>query len=294
MYFLPFEKTEENIFADNSSLQILKIVHSYDQPDWSLPAHSHPDQAELMYVAGGKAIYTVDNYPYHVGRDDILIFNSNVVHSMESDSQNPLDVWSCTVRGFQLPELPKNHVLPAGASPVYPAGGRGELFFRIFSELLYQRQNEKPGYYSICNALANALLVLCIQISKEKSDEQSNSSHALASEVLSYIDNHYYEPITMQSLSEHFHMSTSRLSHIVNETFHVSPISYVIDRRIRQAQWELVSTEYSIRDIAEHVGYDNVHHFANLFQDRTGFSPSELREKYTRQNEKLQVRREKL
>ena len=293
MYFLPFEKTEENIFADNPSLQILKIVHSYNMPDWSLPAHSHPDQAELMYVAGGKAIYTVDNYPYHVSRGDLLIFNSNVVHSMESDSQNPLDVWSCTVRGFQLPELPPNHVLPPGASPVYPAGDRSELFFSIFSELLYQRQNENPGYYSVCNALANALLILCIQISRKSRDEQVNNSRALAAEVLSYIDNHYYEPVSMQSLSEHFHVSASRLSHIVNETFHVSPISYAIDRRIRQAQWELASTEYSIKDIAEHVGYDNVQHFTNLFQARTGFSPSELRQKYTRQSEKLHLQRER-
>lgn len=284
MEFLPFEQTEESIFLDDKIAQVMKIVHSCGQASWTLPSHSHPDQAELLYIDGGKGIYTVDNYPYHVSKGDIVIFNSNVVHSLESDYHEPLDVWSCAVRGFQIKGLPANHVLPAGASPVYATGERGPHFLAIYQEILKQRQDAEPGYNSVCNLLANALLTLCFQTSHNSSAEEFKAVRSMATEVLQYIDHHYNEPLSMTSLAKEFHISSSRLSHIMSETFHVSPINYLIDKRIRQAQWELVSTNYSIKDIAEHVGYDNTYHFCNLFVSRTGLSPSELRERYTLQN----------
>ena len=84
----------------------------------------------------------------------------------------------------------------------------------------------------------------------------------------------------MDTLAQRFHISPSHISHEMQRLCHVSPIGYLIDRRIRQAQWELASTQLSLKDVALHVGYDNPAHFSHLFFERVGMKPLEFRRKY--------------
>lgn len=280
MDFLPF--VPEAISCDSyPSMKILKIVHSHSCPAWSLPAHVHPDQTEIVYIVGGKATYTVNNYPYHVQKGDLLIFDSNVVHSLDSDYQDPIDVWSCTLRDFELPGKQPNHIIDDKTVPVFHTGDRSSLFEHIYKEIFYQRSNEKTGYYSVCHMLASTLMTLCIQLAEEPAAAFIRNISDTADNIRRYLDEHYSEPITMTLLSNEFHISQSRLSHLFNEAFQTSPISYAIDKRMHQAQWELVSTQATIKEIAANVGYDNVYHFTKLFTERCGISPSAMREQYT-------------
>ena len=144
MIFLPFQAIQDNLIQDASQLELLKIVHSFQRPDWRLPSHSHHNQAELLFIANGKGIYTADNFLYHVESGD-----SDVVHSVESDPRHPLDVWSCGIRGFRLAGLPPNHMLPAGSLPVFHSEGRREFVESIYQEIYRQRLEEGDGYYTI-------------------------------------------------------------------------------------------------------------------------------------------------
>ena len=138
MIFLPFTLTKENIFTEDSHPELLKIVHSCDQPGWKLNAHSHTRQAEILYIAGGEGIYTADNMPYHVHEGDIVIFNSDVIHSVESNVAAPLDVWSVTIQNFQLQGLSPNHLLPDRACPVLSSGSRHAVFASLYEEICWQ------------------------------------------------------------------------------------------------------------------------------------------------------------
>ena len=287
MIFLPFTLTKENIFTEDSHPELLKIVHSCDQPGWKLNAHSHTRQAEILYIAGGEGIYTADNMPYHVHEGDIVIFNSDVIHSVESDVAAPLDVWSVTIQNFQLQGLPPNHLLPDRACPVLSSGSRRAVFASLYEEICWQRQREQAEYAQICHMLSVSLLLLCYQLSKEPQNPAAPQTLKLASRVRSYLDEHFREPITMETLAAHFHVSASHISHEVNSAFHVSPINYLIDRRIRHAQWELASTDHSLKDVAIHAGYENPSHFSQLFFRRTGLKPLEFRRTYTEQNKNL-------
>jgi len=282
MIFLPFEKKQEEIFEEPFQPEILKLVHSYNRPSWILNSHSHPDQIEIIHVAGGKGIYTVSNVPYHAKTGDIIIFNSDVIHSMESDYEDPLDVWSCGLRGFQLKGMPPNNLLPDGMSPVFSTVARSSIFQDIYTEIYQQRQDQNLGYYSVCTYLAAVLLLLIRQLIEEQKRSHLKEKGSFAADVIMYLDEHFREPITMETLSKIFYMSPSHISHEVTSVFDKSPINYLIDRRIREAQWELVSTKHTLKEIAQNVGYENTNHFCNLFVRRTGMKPAEFRQVYTK------------
>jgi YesN/AraC family two-component response regulator len=46
---------------------------------------------------------------------------------------------------------------------------------------------------------------------------------------------------------------------------------------MEEAKRLLLSTDYSINEIAQRVGYDNFSYFSHVFRDKTGMTPNEYR-----------------
>ncbi|MCD8010417.1 MAG: AraC family transcriptional regulator [Lachnospiraceae bacterium] len=280
MILLDIVPEDAAVFCVGSRLQVKKIVHSCDNPNWFFSFHSHSDQTELIYIAGGSGTYTWENIPYQVKTGDLVVFNSGGIHAIASDFQNPLDAWTCGVSGFMLPGLPENHILPDNMVPVLQAGETAPVFQSCMEEIFRQRQAQTANAYPVIRSLAESMVLLAWQKIHTQMRERGKSRSGFAENILRYIDQHYAEPMNMEELSRIFHMSSSHISHEMTATFHISPIQYQIRRRISEAQWELISTNRTVREIAEHVGYENTNHFSQLFMKYTGLKPLEFREKY--------------
>lgn len=55
--------------------------------------------------------------------------------------------------------------------------------------------------------------------------------------------------------------------------YRISPINYVIQRRMTEAKWSLTNTELS-QARSRRVGYENVDHFAKLFCAMSAVRPA--------------------
>ena len=93
-----------------------------------------------------------------------------------------------------------------------------------------------------------------------------------------YINEHYNENITLKSLATVFFVSETKISHDFKEEYNISPINYLIDKRIGEARWLLLNTNEPIYSIAERVGYTKYYYFNKLFKSRYGMTPAEYRE----------------
>ena len=67
-----------------------------------------------------------------------------------------------------------------------------------------------------------------------------------------YLDEHYMEPIQLQSLGERFHISQFYLSHIFKAETGLSPMKYVMHRRIGQSQNLLMNTDMPVAPSVKH------------------------------------------
>ncbi|MCD8076775.1 MAG: AraC family transcriptional regulator [Lachnospiraceae bacterium] len=239
----------------------------------------------MIYIAGGSGTYTWENTPYQVKTGDIVIFNSGGIHAVASDPDDPLDAWTCGVNGFKLPGLRENHILPENMVPVLQTGETAPVFQSCMEEIFRQRQVQAEDFYPVIRSLAESMVLLAWQKIHTQIRKRGESRAGFAEDILRYIDQHYAEPMNMEELSRIFHMSSSHISHEMTATFHISPIQYQIKRRISEAQWELISTDRTVKEIAEHVGYENTNHFSQLFMKHTGVKPLEFREKYSANHE---------
>lgn len=92
--------------------------------------------------------------------------------------------------------------------------------------------------------------------------------------VYVYVDNHIYEKITLEQLSEELHMSKFYFSKVFKNFFNTSPMQFVLFRKIQLSLKLLSDPKLSLNDIAYTLGFADLCHFSRTFKNQLGISPT--------------------
>lgn len=145
---------------------------------------------------------------------------------------------------------------------------------------LFQEYSQRQLFWQI---KANSLLLnLIIQLARliqqgaaADADIQRNQ------EIISYIANHYVEPLNNQMLSQRFNYHPDHLNRIILRYTGMTVRQYIIDLRIRAAISLLQQGHSDISQIARSVGYPDLQSFSRMFRKKTGAAPSRYLEYYS-------------
>ena len=97
--------------------------------------------------------------------------------------------------------------------------------------------------------------------------------------MMQYIHKNYSEHITLADIAQTVSVSKSSALNIFNKYLRISPVSYLINYRLKRAAKLLASTDGSIYSIASNTGFENVGYFCRSFKELFGVTPSEYRKK---------------
>lgn len=95
-------------------------------------------------------------------------------------------------------------------------------------------------------------------------------------EIISFIQKNYVD-VTLETLAEHFHLSTPYLSKYIKEKAGMTFQEAVREERMKKARNLLKYTNDTVETIAACVGYENVEHFNRLFKRSYGITPVQYR-----------------
>lgn len=95
-------------------------------------------------------------------------------------------------------------------------------------------------------------------------------------EIISHIQNDYRN-VTLETLSEEFHLSKPYLSKYIKEKAGMTFQDVVKKERMKKARTMLRETGYTVETVAAEVGYENVEHFNRLFKKTYGMTPVQYR-----------------
>lgn len=98
-------------------------------------------------------------------------------------------------------------------------------------------------------------------------------------QALAYISEHYYESLTVKSVSEAIYVSDSYLMHNMKDQIGMTFNEYVTDYRMKKAKELLRKGTNKIYEISSMVGYNDVKYFSQVFRKNSGLTPSEYIEK---------------
>lgn len=97
---------------------------------------------------------------------------------------------------------------------------------------------------------------------------------------LNYIDSHFTEKITLDSVAGSLGMSSSYLATVFKRETGKTFLGCLTEKRIEVSKALLSKTNYSFADIACSLSFCSKSHFAKIFKKYTGYTPMEYRIKF--------------
>lgn len=91
--------------------------------------------------------------------------------------------------------------------------------------------------------------------------------------VVDYIGNHIGEPVCICDLARMSGFSESYFSTVFKKVYGVSPRKYIIQLKINKAKEMMMHSDLNITEIAELLGFKEIHYFSRLFKKVTAASP---------------------
>lgn len=119
------------------------------------------------------------------------------------------------------------------------------------------------------------LLLKSIMSSHEESFYQNQSQEFIC--ILTQIVTNPEKELSLQELAKQFHLHPTYISNRFKELFGKSPIQVQREMKIDRAKKLLRSTELSVTEIAQAVGYPTIPGFTRLFKNYVGISPTQFR-----------------
>ena len=132
-----------------------------------------------------------------------------------------------------------------------------------------------------CSAILYTLLTEIIQrVSMEGSDTVGQQYERLKP-VLDYIDQHYAEEITLQTLAELMGVTPEYFCHLFKKTTGLRPFSYVNQVRINKSKELLLDhVQHGMQDIAHQVGFESASYYGAIFKKLERLTPGAFRRSY--------------
>lgn len=106
--------------------------------------------------------------------------------------------------------------------------------------------------------------------------------------ALAYIQAHYREPLTLELLSKVTFFSPYYLSRLFKKEVGVTLVSYILHKKLEEAQKLLEHTDQSISEVSNFVGFSDQSYFSKAFKKGVGITPAQYREKKQAQKQALE------
>ena len=261
------------------SFQLESITKSKYDSDWHSTLHTHPF-TELFYVVDGKGEFNIQGQRFPVKPNDFVIINPQVEHTELSSPDEPLEYIVLGINGLSFSNLTP---VSEGGHPFSFFNLRDEQkdILRYLNAMVQEATSQSMSYELVCH---NLLEILLIKILRHQHFDLEVGKQSKATKDISfikhYLETYYHESIQLEALASMTHLSRFYISHSFKKEIGMSPIEYLIDIRIKESKILLRTTNYSISQVADIVGFTTPTYFSKQFRKSTGISPTDYREQF--------------
>ncbi len=228
------------------------------------------DSFLLMYIQSGKLTVNMENDSQETDSGHFVLLDCYRPHGYRTDHG-----YECLWIHFDGPvarawyEMAINHLGNIfSLHDPYPVLNKMLKIYHTFSggetirEALLSKQ--------MSDILTSLILYAPLQAD---SHPQSNSME----EIVSYINEHFMEDITIDALAKLAMLSPYHFIRTFKKETGFTPHEYVINTRIATARYMLRTTQMSVKDVCFQTGFSCESVFCTSFKKNTGTTPAEYR-----------------
>ncbi len=257
-----------------------------------IPEHIHTT-IELLYVYSGNCTQVIHGKKIKMQQGDICLLDTNTPHSIEYLNQNDIII---TI------EMRKEYLTDGFLLKLGDAGIITSFLMNSLSKesthnkyLLFTKVNPSihqiiktilfESYFpSICSeqVIDSSIMLLYCNLLREfhnESKENIDTNKKKIVSVLKYIEENYVDA-TLEETAEHLGYHPNYLSSFITKMTGKTFKELIIAQRLSQACSYLKSTNLSISEISQNVGYINQGFFYRKFYEQYHMTPADYRKIY--------------
>ena len=265
---------KDQSFTIRGTAKLLNVASAKYGGDWHSVPHTH-NHLELFYIVGGKGQFLIQDQLYPVNANNLVVINPNASHTEVSLNAQPLEYIVLGIEGIELQTSDTSN----GQFSILDQFESVEIS-GCLRNILRETELKNTGYEDICQAYMEILIIRLMRNTALAipSEVHSVSTNRQCAAVRRYIDLHFKEPLTLDQLAEEGHMNKYYLSHAFKREYGVSPINYMISRRIEESKYLLAETDLSMSQIAQLLGFSSLSYFSQVFRRTQSVTPMEYRQ----------------
>lgn len=265
---------KEQNYTIRGTAKLLNVASAKYGGDWHSVPHTH-NHVELFYIVGGKGQFLIEDQLYPVNINHLVIINPNVTHTEVSLNAQPLEYIVLGIEGIELAISHNSN----GQFCILDHFESVEIS-SCLRNILREMELKQTGYEDVCQAFMEILIIRLMRNTglSVPAEPQTITGNRQCAAVRRYIDLHFKEPLSLELLAEEAHMNKYYLSHAFKREYGVSPINYMLTRRLEESKYLLAETDLSMSQIAQLLGFSSLSYFSQAFHRTQSVSPMEYRQ----------------
>lgn len=251
-----------------------------DDGDFIMHVH---EQCEIYYFVSGNAEYLVEGSRYPLEAGSILIMRPAESHRVKIISREKYERYAVNFSVSLIDIIDPRHLLlnaffdrPLGRGNLYlPEEFETENIHGLFAEMCGESGCPKSDYEKRLNILTGlfSLLGLINKIFTNRRVSDYLPPQSASEKIVSYVNAHLFDKLSVPMLAEHFFLSASQFSRIFKQATGAAPWEYITIKRLTAAR-EKIRGGISVRNAAESCGFGDHSAFYRAYVKHFGCAPS--------------------
>lgn len=263
----------------NTPVRLWQVTQKIDTDMCEMHIHSN---CEINYITSGHVTFTVKDTVYELKSGDIVFVNGNIPHSSVAYKGTQKII-------FQFPAKPSskslkplfNHIQNMGMDTfIFKPGIDGYTQIKVcLTDMINENQEEKFAFEEFIMADTYKIIAILYRYGILKNPNQffSNQNYDRLSPVFEYIHAHYKENITLEQMSNLINVDKAYFCRLFKKTMNTTLIDYINLVRISYAEKFLTSSDLSITEISDEVGFGSNAYFTKIFKNQNNCTPLQYR-----------------
>ncbi len=259
-----------------------------DRLNYHVFPHCH-NYIEFNFTVKGQAKEKINGIEHVLKPGTFTLLFPHHIHEIETSPENPLLMFVGSIRIESFYDrkgdfLALTELLSKAAFDEIPYNYFDEQvtedITNILSSMLKELSDSKLWSTLMFKSKLTELLITFDRNRSNSSFTEGKQTLCQKSgvwDIITFVSQNYYKEISLQSLSEEFHMSIPHISssfhQLLGENFH----RYLEKLRLAQACNLLLSTDSSVLDICFETGFTSYKTFSRVFFKNLKLSPTEYR-----------------
>lgn len=279
-------KLTHEVIQKNGALPFRVFTFKAQNTDRIIPQHWH-QSTELIYCLDGALDVWLEGTLYSMQPNDILLINSNTIHSTQSPIPNHVLCIQIPLAFLQnITENQFNHNFIFNLNTVKYPSTKLHSLYKLLNRLVtisdYSRNTLPLEMLIEEQALVLHLISILVASYSTRlhSDPTYHPSDTLQfmERVTTYINNNFYDQMSLHQVAHHFNYSDSYFSRIFKSEFNMNFHDFLVSVRLNDAVKQLITTDNSIDAIAINCGFNSYRNFYNTFLKVYQISPRQYRD----------------